>query len=60
MKIAPIKNSVYSSNAFAIKFLIKNFFMKNLFQSNCRPASAYLLELNFRVDFFLEIPGIIF
>ena len=60
MKIATIKNSVYSSNAFAIKFLIKIFFMKNLFQSNCRAASAYLLELNVRVDFFLEIPGIIF
>ena len=33
----------------------QNVYYKDLFQKICRAASTYLLELNFRVTFFLEI-----
>ena len=45
MKIVPVKNS-------------QNVYYKGFLQQIFRAVSGYLLELNFRVTFFLEIPEI--
>ena len=48
MKIVPVKNIYFK----------QNFSYKDPSQQIFRPVSGYLLELNFRVTFFLEIPEI--
>ena len=51
MKIVPVKNS---QNV----YFKQNVYYKKLSQYIFRPASGYLLEINFRVTFSLEIPEI--
>ena len=46
IKIVSVKLYAYSK---------QNFYYKDLFHEISRPASAYLLGLNFRESFFLEI-----
>ena len=51
MKIVPVKNSqsVYFN---------QNVYYKDLLQYIFWPVSSYLLELDFRLTFFLQIPEI--
>ena len=49
MEVFRIKNSVYFK---------QHILFKELFKYICRPASAYLQEIDIRVTVFLEIPEI--